>query len=123
MGKEFADSIDPGLYEATPPVEAMRVILSRAATTQDGQKRKVVMTNDVRRAYFNASVTREVYVEIPADDKSPEDGDVVNEVGKYKGEWEPIEMTVDSGAEDLVCPPDTLDQIEPDLTGASKDGF
>ena len=77
MGKEFAHSIDPGFYAATPPGEAMRVILSRAATTQDGQKRKVVMTNDVRRAYFNASVTREVYVEIPAEDKSPEDGDVV----------------------------------------------
>ena len=47
----------------------------------------------------------------------------INEVGKYKGEWEPIELTVDSGAVDTVCPPDTLDQIEPDLSGATKDGF
>ena len=77
VGKEFAHSIDPGLYAATPQVEAMRVILSRAATTQEGHKRKVVMTKDVRMAYPNASVTREVYVEIPAEDKSPEDGDVV----------------------------------------------
>ena len=35
------------------------------------------MTNDVGRAYFHARVTREVYVEIPAEDKRPEDGDVV----------------------------------------------
>ena len=47
----------------------------------------------------------------------------INEVGKYKGEWEPIELTVDSGAADTVCPPDTLDQIEPDLSGATKDVF
>ena len=32
VGKEYADSVDPSLYAATPPVEAMRMILSAAAT-------------------------------------------------------------------------------------------
>ena len=77
VGKEFADSIDPGLYAATPPVEAMRVILSRSATVGKSDVKKVVMTNDVRRAYFHATVSREVYVEIPDEDRGPEDEDVV----------------------------------------------
>ena len=77
VGKEFADSIDPSLYAATPPIEAMRLILSRAATAVPNGKDKIVMTNDVRRAYFHAAITREVYIEIPKEDKSIEDGDVV----------------------------------------------
>ena len=47
----------------------------------------------------------------------------INEVSKYKGEWEPVELTVDSGAADTVCPPDTLNKIEVDLSGATQDGF
>ena len=35
------------------------------------------MTNDVRRAYFQAAIGREVYTEVPSDDKNKEDGDVV----------------------------------------------
>ena len=77
VGKEFADSVDPSLYAATPPVEAMRMILSMAATSDGERGRRVVMTNDVGRAYFHAKVAREVYVEIPSEDKKPEDGDVV----------------------------------------------
>ena len=48
---------------------------------------------------------------------------VINELGTFKGDWESIELTVDSGAADTVTPPDTLDKIEVDLTSAQKDGF
>ena len=45
-GKEYSDSVDPRLYAATPPVEAMTLILIVAATmTRDGHRR-LVMTND-----------------------------------------------------------------------------
>ena len=47
----------------------------------------------------------------------------INEVSKYKGEWEPVELTVDSGAADTVCPPDTLNKTEVDASGATQDGF
>ena len=77
VGKEFADGIDPSLYAYTPPIEAMRMILSRAATVKGDGTRRIIMTNDVSRAYFHATVQREVYVEIPVEDKHPSDGDVV----------------------------------------------
>ena len=46
VGKEYSDSVDPRLYAATPPVEAMTLILIVAATiTRDGHRR-LVMTDD-----------------------------------------------------------------------------
>ena len=42
---------------------------------------------------------------------------------KFKGDWEPIELTVDSGAEDTVAPPDELENIEADVTNAEGEGF
>ena len=42
---------------------------------------------------------------------------------KLRGEWEPIELTVDSGAEDTVAPPDELENIEADVTNAQGEGF
>ena len=77
VGKEFADSVDPSLYASTPPVEAMRLIISQAATGEGTGGQKILMTNDVRRAYFHASIDREVYVEVPPEDREEGDGDVV----------------------------------------------
>ena len=45
VGKEFRVEEDPGLYAATPPLEALRVILSRAANNSEMK----IMTNDVSR--------------------------------------------------------------------------
>ena len=47
----------------------------------------------------------------------------INEVEKLKGEWEPIEMTVDSGAGDTVCPVDSMKKIVADTENASLEGF
>ena len=58
------------LFAATPPLEAMKMVLSMAAT---GNKGDVVMVNDVSRAFFHAKVKRAVYVELPAEDKGPGD--------------------------------------------------
>ena len=76
VGKEYRTDDDPGLYAATPPLEALRIILSRAAN----DSRRRVMVNDVSRAYFNAPATRELYIEIPKEDKLPGDGDVVGKM-------------------------------------------
>ena len=47
----------------------------------------------------------------------------LNEVEKLKDGWEPIEMTVDSGAGDTVCPIEAMERIVADLQNASEDGF
>ena len=54
-----------------PLLEALRVVLSHAAAWCDGNMsgRRGVMINDVRRAYFYAKATRDIYIEIPAEDE------------------------------------------------------
>ena len=47
------------LFAGTPPLEALKSILSIAAS---GNKGEVIMVNDVSRAFFHAKARREVYV-------------------------------------------------------------
>ena len=56
------------LYAATPPLEALRIIISHAATFPDEGPERVIMINDVRRAYLYAKMTRDVFIELPKED-------------------------------------------------------
>ena len=47
-----------GLFAATPPLEALRSLVSDAATDNTGSK--VLMVIDVPRAFFEAPVLRKV---------------------------------------------------------------
>ena len=78
VGREFNEGHDDLLYASTPPLEAMRLILSHAATTDDDQpgRRRQVMINDVRRAYFYAKQKRIIYIEIPKEDADGKDDEV-----------------------------------------------
>ena len=76
VAKEFNTGAAEGLFAATPPLEALRLLLSDAATTtaesqqpvaaachQEKQKqqqgeRKVVVVNDIARAFFEAPAKR-----------------------------------------------------------------
>jgi hypothetical protein len=49
------------LFAATPPLDALRYVISTAASMKDGS----LMSNDVSRAYFYAPATRNMYVELP----------------------------------------------------------
>ena len=71
---------DDALYAATPPLEALRLIISNAATTPGGDQVREVMVNDVRRAYFYAKIDRDVFVELHEED--PEHGS--GKVGKLR---------------------------------------
>ena len=51
VGKEFNTYNDLSLYAATPPIEALRLILHLAATNYQTANYKI-MTNDVSRAFF-----------------------------------------------------------------------
>lgn len=62
VGQEFNTGKNDELYASTPPLEALRYVVSSAATwTTDGEQRHV-MVNDVRRAYFYAKTSRDIYI-------------------------------------------------------------
>ena len=80
VGKEFNNGEVAGLFAATPPLEALRLLIAEAATKERGG-RKVLMINDVSRAFFEAPVRRNVCVELPEEELTEEDrrrGVVVN---------------------------------------------
>ena len=61
VGQEFATHRDDALYASTPPLEALRLIISSAASGENRTK-KQIMICDVRRAYFYAKATRDLYI-------------------------------------------------------------
>ena len=73
VGKEFNDSELDGLFAATPPLEALRLLLSWVATdgsvhpggTRQGQLQKSLLIADVSRAFFEAPAKRDLCVELP----------------------------------------------------------
>ena len=75
VGKEFNNEPMEGLFAGTPPLEALRYLIHEAATVRSNEKMgsKVLMVNDVARAFFEAPATRNVCVEIPKEDKTEAD--------------------------------------------------
>ena len=68
VGREFNVGRDDPLYAATPALEALRLVISHAATYPECGHTRMVILNDVRRAYSYAKTKREVYIELPAQD-------------------------------------------------------
>ena len=70
VGKEFNNEAMDGNFAGTPPLEALRCLIHEAATirTKDDMQEKVVMINDVARAFFEAPAVRQVCVELPEED-------------------------------------------------------
>ena len=79
VGKELNTYTDDSLYASCPPLEALRLITSRAATHDRFHRQN--MMNDVRRAYVYAKATRDLYIELPKEDPHSKRGDMV---GKLK---------------------------------------
>ena len=53
------------LFAETPPLEALRLILSRAATKRgDGRYRKLLFV-DIKKAHLNPGCEEDVYIELP----------------------------------------------------------
>ena len=74
VGKEFnhGQAASSDLYAATPPLEALKILVSDAAT--DRGRETHLMLSDVKRAYFHAPATRELYVELPDEDPGKAEG-------------------------------------------------
>ena len=76
VGRELALSKRTDLFAATPPLESLRMLLSIVAGRQSQKHQKdnfILMTNDVKRAYFYAPATRPIYIKIPEEDREPGD--------------------------------------------------
>ena len=71
VAKEFNDGTTGGLFAGTPPLEALRYLVHRAATV--GKSRRVIMINDIARAFFEAKAKRTVFIELPNEDKTEKD--------------------------------------------------
>ena len=55
-----------GLFASTPPLEALRLLASEAATIQHKEKGdRVMMIADVSRAFFEASARRNIVLNCP----------------------------------------------------------
>ena len=74
VGKEFnrGQAASSDLYAATPPLEALKLLVSTCATEQGRETH--LMLSDVKRAYFHAPATRELYVELPDEDPGKAQG-------------------------------------------------
>ena len=83
VGREIKRDKRDDLFAATPPLESLRMILSICASKQsnwDPGKNFVVMSNDIKRAYFYAPATRPIFVEIPEEDRNEEDDGLVGQL-------------------------------------------
>ena len=58
VAKEYKTHAKPELYASTPPLEALKVVLSEIATGE--REGKVLALVDVRRAYFHSSTKKSV---------------------------------------------------------------
>ena len=83
VGREIKMDKRLDLFAATPPLESLRMILSICAQHQSSHYASdnfVIMTNDVKRAYFHAPVTRPVFIKIPDEDLEPGDENRVGQL-------------------------------------------
>lgn len=91
VGKEFNDKATDGLFAATPPLEALRRLLSWAATA-DGKgtgsvagvrnqnERKSISIADAPRAFFEAPARRDVCVCVELPEEALGEGETTADV-------------------------------------------
>ena len=77
VGREIKYNKRTDLYAATPPLEMLKILVAKCARGQKGDKPLRIATIDVKRAYFNAPTEREIYIQIPVEDRLPGDEDKV----------------------------------------------
>ena len=62
---------DYDLFVATPPIELIKYLVSRAASSQYSSTPTCLMLCDVKKAFFYAPATRPLYVELPSEALGP----------------------------------------------------
>ena len=61
VAQEFRDGT-PSLFAATPPLEALKILFSLAASEKG---HRVLGFIDIKKAHLYAKATRDVYIELP----------------------------------------------------------
>ena len=66
VAKDIAFKKDDSFYAATPPLEALRLLLSGMATDrQIGANETKMMVLDAKKAHLHAAAERELFIELP----------------------------------------------------------
>ena len=72
VAKEFATYKSAEFFAATPPLEALRMLVSHAASgRQNGLGGRKLLVIDARKAHLHAMAEREVYVDLPPEQQVP----------------------------------------------------
>ena len=77
VAKEIKKDNRDDLFAATPPLEALKMLMSMAMTEGVGYERGKETEGmklefiDIKRAFFHAEARRNVYVELPEEDMVP----------------------------------------------------
>ena len=79
VANEYKTHARPELYASSPPLEALKVVLSEVASGKRGGK--AVAPVDFRRAYFYAPARWRVFVELPPEDYQAGDEHVYGLLG------------------------------------------
>ena len=73
VAKEINTGHNDDLFAATPPIEALKILFKIAAYRRSKSNSIKVLFADAKRAYFNATATRYVFVQLPPEE--PKDGE------------------------------------------------
>ena len=68
VAKEIKTNSRPDLFAATPPIEHIKYLISRVASSQTSKRPTRLMVQDVKKAYVFAPAVRKVYVELPPEE-------------------------------------------------------
>ena len=82
VGREIKTDERPDLFAATHPLESLRYIISRCATSQRRQRPHGSLSIGVSRAYVYAESIRPVLIQIPAEDRHPGDEGMVGRLNR-----------------------------------------
>ena len=80
VAKEIKKDCRWDLFAATPPLEALRMVVSCAASQGARGSHWRIMTHDVSRAYFYAPATRRVFVQLPPEDRKDDEQEMCGEL-------------------------------------------
>ena len=69
VGKEYNNGPGEDLFAATPPLEALRMLVAMLAAKGGREHKKRMLICDVSRAFFYAPVEKQIFVELPNEDK------------------------------------------------------
>ena len=68
VAQELNQSKRDDIFAATPPLEVLKLVLSILASTRRQKKWKLDSV-DIKRAYFHAKATRDIYIRRPEEDR------------------------------------------------------